>query len=94
MKRRNSFRSGGGQNLKRRNVKQSIFRIFKIANIKRTKDELFHSFICEFNFSYFRYFSYFFLFYLPKVFDNFSSCEIFIFQMVVLIFFISQIVKF
>ena len=36
---------GGGQNLER-----SIIRNFKIANVKMTKDELFHSFIIEFIF--------------------------------------------
>ena len=41
---------GGGQNLERRNVERPIFRNFKIANIKITKDELFDSFISEFNF--------------------------------------------
>ena len=40
----------GGQNLERRNVEQAIFRSSKIANIKITKDELFDSFIFEFNF--------------------------------------------
>ena len=43
--------SGGGQNLERRNVERPIFRNFKIANIKITKDELFDSFIFEFIFS-------------------------------------------
>ena len=38
---------GGGQNLKRWNVEQSIFRNFKIANIKIMKDS-FDSFIIEF----------------------------------------------
>ena len=37
------------QNLERRNVERPIFRNFKIANIKITKDELFDSFILEFN---------------------------------------------
>ena len=32
---------GGGQNSERRNLERTIFRIFKIANIKITKDELF-----------------------------------------------------
>ena len=41
---------GWGQNLKRRNVERPIFRNFKIANIKITKDELFDNFIFEFNF--------------------------------------------
>ena len=44
------FEMGGGQNLERRNVEQPIFRNFKIANIKIMKDELFGSFILEFNF--------------------------------------------
>ena len=35
----------GGQNLERRNVERPIFRNFKIATIKITKDELFDSFI-------------------------------------------------
>ena len=39
---------GGGQNLGRWNVERSIFRNFKIANIKIMKDELFDSFIIEF----------------------------------------------
>ena len=42
------FSLGGGQNLERRNVEQPIFRNFKIANIKITKDESFHGFIFEF----------------------------------------------
>ena len=44
---------GGGQILERRNVERPIFWNFKIANIKITNDELFDSFILEFNFSYF-----------------------------------------
>ena len=45
---------GGGQNLERRNVERPIFRNFKIANIKITKDELFDHFISKYNFSFFR----------------------------------------
>ena len=45
---------GGDQILKRRNVERPIFRNFKIANINITKDELFNSFIFEFNFLYFK----------------------------------------
>ena len=41
----------GGQILELRNVERPIFRNFKIANIKITKNELFDSFIYEFNFS-------------------------------------------
>ena len=37
-----------------RNVKRPIFRHFKIANIKITKDELFDNFIFEYNFLFFR----------------------------------------
>ena len=44
---------GGGQNLERRNVKQPLFRNFKITNIKITENELFDSFIFEFIFSLF-----------------------------------------
>ena len=44
---------GGGQILERRKVERPIFRNFKIANIKITKDELFDSFIFEFIFSLF-----------------------------------------
>ena len=36
---------GGGQNLERRNLERPIFRNFKIANIKITKNELFANFI-------------------------------------------------
>ena len=36
---------GGSQNLERRNVEQPIFRNFKIANIKMTKNELFDNII-------------------------------------------------
>ena len=36
-----NLKLGGGQILERRNVEQPIFRNFKIANIKITKDELF-----------------------------------------------------
>ena len=42
------------QHLERRNVERPIFRNFKIANIKITKDELFDNFIFEFNFSFFK----------------------------------------
>ena len=45
--------TGGDQILERQNVERLIFRNFKIPNIKITKDELFYSFIFEFNFSYF-----------------------------------------
>ena len=41
---------GGDQNLERRNVERSIFRNFKIANIKVTKDELFDNFMIDFLF--------------------------------------------
>ena len=49
-----SYLEGGGQNLERRNLERPIFRNFKIANTKITKDELFDNFIFEFNFSFFR----------------------------------------
>ena len=45
---------GGRQTLERRNVERPIFRNFKIANIKITKNELYDSFIFAFNFSFFR----------------------------------------
>ena len=45
---------GGGQNLEQRSVERPVFRNFKIANIKITKDKLFDNFIFEFNFSIFR----------------------------------------
>ena len=45
---------GGSRKLERRNLERPIFRNFKIANIKITKDELFDNFISEFNFSFFR----------------------------------------
>ena len=44
---------GEGQNLERRNVERSVFRNFKIANIKMRKDELFDNSIVEFFFSCF-----------------------------------------
>ena len=44
---------GGGQNLERRNVERPIFRNFKIANIKITKEQLFDNFIFEFNILFF-----------------------------------------
>ena len=44
---------GGGQILEWRNAERSIFRSFKIANIKMSKDELFDSFIVEFFFFHF-----------------------------------------
>ena len=47
------YKSGGGQNLERRNVERPIFRNFKITNIKITKDDLLDSFIFEFFFSLF-----------------------------------------
>ena len=40
--------------LKFRNVERPIFRNFKIANIKITKDEFFDIFTLEFNFLFFR----------------------------------------
>ena len=45
---------GEGQNLERRNVERRMFRNFKIANIKITKDELLNNFIFKFNSSFFR----------------------------------------
>ena len=45
--------TGGGQNMERRNVERPIFRKFKIANIKITKDELFDNLIFKFNVSFF-----------------------------------------
>ena len=45
---------GGGQNFNRRNGERLEFRNFTVANIKKTKDELFDSFIIEFIFSFFR----------------------------------------
>ena len=47
------FQKGEGQNLERRDVERSIFRNFKITNIKITKYELFDSFILKFIFSLF-----------------------------------------
>ena len=44
----------GGQNLEQRNGGRPIYRNFKIANIKITKDELFDNFIFELNFPFFR----------------------------------------
>ena len=46
---------GGGQNLEQRNVERPIFRNFKIAHIKITKNDLFDSFVFDFIFSFFRY---------------------------------------
>ena len=48
------LKTAGGRNLEQWNVERPIFRNFKIANIKITKDELFDNFIFEFNFSFFR----------------------------------------
>ena len=44
--------TGGVQNLEQQNVERPIFRNFKIANIKTTKDELFDSFIFELIFGF------------------------------------------
>ena len=44
---------GRGQNLERRNLGRSIFRNFKIANIKIAKNELFDSLIFKLIFSFF-----------------------------------------
>ena len=74
------------QNLERRNVERAIFRNLRIANIKITKDELFKNFAFELNFLFFRNWT-------PKIFNNFSNCEILIFEMVEF-FFIFQIVQF
>ena len=46
---------GGGQNLERRNVQQLIFRNFKIANIKVTKDELFIGFFRIYFFIFYKW---------------------------------------
>ena len=43
---------GGGQNLERRNIQQSVFRNFEIANIKMKKVESFENFIFELFFSF------------------------------------------
>ena len=69
--------TGGGQNLERRNIEQSIFQNFKIANINTAKDELFDSFIIEFTF-----FIFYELFEQPKYFIILSNRKILIFQMV------------
>ena len=66
---------GGSQNFERRNVKRSIFRNFKIANIKITKDELFDSFTVEFIF----FISY--KLFEPEYLIILSNCKILIFQM-------------
>ena len=47
-----SYSTGGGRNFERRNVERLIFRNFKIANIKITKNDLFDGFIIEFIFSF------------------------------------------
>ena len=47
-------KTGGSQNLEWRNVERPIFRNSKVSNIKITKNELFDSFIFEFNFLFFR----------------------------------------
>ena len=73
--------SGGDQNMERRNIERPKFRNFKIANIKITKVELFDNFIFKFNVSFFK------IICIPKIFNNFLSCEILILQTVELIFF-------
>ena len=78
---------GRGQNLERRNVERPIFWNFKIANIKITKVNsiiLFSNLI----------FYFLEIIWTPEIFNDFSSCEILIFQMVKLNFFIFHIVKF
>ena len=47
-------KQGGGQSLKKSNVKWPLFRISKTANIKIAKDELFNIFIFEFILLFFR----------------------------------------
>ena len=54
----------GRQNLGRRNIERLIFRNFKIANIKITKDELFDRFIFEFIFHFLQ------IIWTPKLFNN------------------------
>ena len=45
---------GGGRNFERRNVERPVFQNFEMANINIKNDELFHNFIFEFFFSFFR----------------------------------------
>ena len=75
---------GGGQNLERWNVEWPIFRNFKIANIKIFSSKTFLDLI----------FLFLEIIWTSKIFNNLSSYEILIFQMVELDFFIFQIVKF
>ena len=49
----NYEQTGRGQNFEWRNLERLIFRNFKIANIKKTKDALFDSFIFELIFFHF-----------------------------------------
>ena len=66
---------GGGQNFERRNIERLKFRNVKVANITITKDEFFYSFFIVF-------FHFLDIIWILKIFNNFSNCEIFIFQMV------------
>ena len=62
----------GGRDLERRNVERPIFQKIKIANIKITIDELFDSFIFDFLFRFFK------IIWTPRIFNNFSNCEMLI----------------
>ena len=70
-----NFQTGGGQNFKRRNVERVTFRNFKIAIIKITKND---SIVLLSNFFFF----FLEIIWILEILNNFSSCEILIFQMV------------
>ena len=76
---------GGGQNVEHRNVERMIFRNFKTANNKITKDELFDSFVANLIFNISE------IIWSLEIFNTFLSCEILIFQMVELIFVFSKL---
>ena len=78
--------SGGDQNMERRNIERPIFRNFEIANIKITKD-----WIILFLNSMFHFLD---IIRTPKIFNNFSSCEILIFKMLELFFSFSKLLNF
>ena len=73
--------ASGGQNLERWHVERSIFRNFKISSIKITEDGLFEVLFFKLIFYILE------IIWTLKIFNDFSSYEIFIFQMAELICF-------
>ena len=67
---------GGVQNLEGSNVERPIFQNFKIANIKKAKNELFDYFIYDFFSKLLEHSKYLIIFPNYKMFLNFLNCQI------------------